>query len=106
MYYLVNFTATDGATDDFILSAPFMATFTVGDTNGDTTNVSVMILNDDFVERLETFELSIGNVTSEAIAGIGNPNSETVNIIDNDSEWNRRVTPIRTRRPGRIFKRY
>ena len=83
---MVNFTATDGATDDFILSAPFMATFTVGDTNGDTTNVSVMILNDDFVERPETFDLSISNVTSTVMASVGNNDSVTITITDNNSE--------------------
>ena len=45
-----------------------------------------MILNDDFVERLETFELSISNVTSDAIASAGNPDTATVTITDNDSE--------------------
>ena len=83
---LFNVTATDGATDDFILSAPFMATFTIGATNGDTTNVSVMILNDDFVEGLETFDLSINNVTSTVMASVGNNDSVTITITDNDSE--------------------
>ena len=91
---MVNSTAAD---DDFILSAPFMATFTIGATNGDTTNVSVMILNDDFVERLETFDLSINNVTSEAMVRVVNPSTETVNITDNDSEfeWNKNNCCIR-----------
>ena len=65
---------------------PFLVTFPVGAVDGSTANVSVMVLNDDFVEGAETFFLSISNVTSDAIASAGNPDTATIAITDNDSE--------------------
>ena len=50
------------------------------------TNVSVMILNDDFVEAIETFDLSITSVSSTATASVGLLNSSSVSITDNDGE--------------------
>ena len=65
---------------------PFLVTFTVGAVDSSNANVSIMILNDDFVEGAETFIVSISNVTSDAIASVGNPDTATVTITDNDSE--------------------
>ena len=65
-----------------------MVTFTVGSADGATAYVSVMILNDDFVEGEETFDLSISSVSSSASANTGSPSSSTVSITDNDSEIN------------------
>ena len=63
-----------------------MATFSVGATNNSTVDVTVTILNDDFLEGPETFDLSITNVTSTLIASVGNTGSVTVTITDQDSE--------------------
>ena len=66
---------------------PFLVTFPVGAVDSSTANVSVMVLNDDFVEGAETFIVSISNVTSDAIASAGNPDAATITITDNDSDW-------------------
>ena len=63
-----------------------MATFQIGATNSATEDVSVRILNDDFVEADETFTLEITDVISMAMASEGSPSSATVTITDNDSE--------------------
>ena len=63
-----------------------MVTFSVGSADGATAYVSVMILNDDFVEGEETFDLFISSVSSSASANTGSPSSSTVSITDNDSE--------------------
>ena len=63
-----------------------MATFSVGATDNSTVDVMLMILNDDFVEGPETFNLSITNVTSTLMASVGNTGSVTITITDNDSE--------------------
>ena len=47
-------------------------------------NVTMMILNDDLEEGQETFELSITNVTSDAVVLIGSSGNDTVTIIDNE----------------------
>ena len=65
-----------------------MVTFTVGSADGATAYVSAMILNDDFVEGEETFDLFISSVSSSASANTGSPSSSTVSITDNDSEFN------------------
>ena len=54
--------------------------------DGATVNVSVLIVNDLFVETQETFELSIANITSSDMALISGPESVTVNITDSESE--------------------
>lgn len=81
---------TGGVADDFGFVSPFVATFTVGTNDSATQDVSVMILNDDFVESPETFNLSITSVTSVSMANVGNQDADTVTIIidDNDSELN------------------
>ena len=63
-----------------------MATFSVGATNNSTVDVTVTILNDDFLEGPEAFDLSITNVTSTLMASVGNTGSVTVTITDQDSE--------------------
>ena len=63
-----------------------MATFSVGATNNFTVDVTITILNDDFLEGTETFDLSITNVTSTLMASVGNTGSVTVTITDQDSE--------------------
>ena len=66
---------------------PFTTSFTAGSVNGTTADVSVYILNDDFVEGPETFDLSITSVSSNATASIGSPDITTVTITDNDSKY-------------------
>ena len=75
-----------GSDNDFTQAVPFMATFSVGATDNSTVNVTVMILNDTFVERPETFDLSISNVTSTVMASVGNNDSVPITITDNNSE--------------------
>ena len=75
-----------GSNNDFTQAVPFMATFSIGATDNSTVSVTVMILNDDFVERPETFDLSISNVTSTVMASAGSNDSVTITITDNDSE--------------------
>lgn len=75
--------ATEGTSDDFTLMSPHVVTFTAGSIGIVTANVSVMILNDEFVEGLETFELSISSVTSNVLAAVGDQESD-VTIRDND----------------------
>lgn len=72
--------------DDFTLTSPLMVTFAAGATNGATANVSVMILDDAFIEGLETFNVSISDIRTDAMASTGNSDSTSVTIIDNDSE--------------------
>ena len=81
------FTATDGAMDDFFQMIPVTLTFFVGAIDNDTADVSVMILNDDFVEGDETFDLSISNVLSTAMASAGSPDAAAVTITDDDSKY-------------------
>ena len=85
---LFTLTATNGgATDDFFQMVPVTLTFSVGAVENDTADVSVMILNDDFVEGDETFDLSISSVMSSASASSGMSNRSTITITDNDSEY-------------------
>ena len=65
----------------------YTLTFNAGDTNSSTTDISVLILSDDFVEEPETFDLSISGVSSAAMASAGSPDSATVTITDDDSKF-------------------
>ena len=78
--------ASRGVADDFTLANPFFATFGVGSVDGATVDISVIIVNDDFVEGPESFHLFISNITSTAMAIAGSLGSDTVTINDNDSE--------------------
>ena len=71
--------------DDFTLTVPFVATFTVGSLNGATINVPVMILNDDVVEGPETLTVVLSDVASDATADPGTTVVD-VTITDNDGE--------------------
>ena len=82
-------TATGGTDDDFsqIDITNIMATFAVGASDGLTANISLILLNDDFVEGPETFIIYISNVTSTALVYVGNKTSDTVTINDNDGKY-------------------
>ena len=84
---VVTVTATESSDDDFTQATPFMATFSVGATNNSTVYVTLLILNDDFVEGPERFDLSITNVTSTQMATATSTDATTVTISDNDSEY-------------------
>ena len=62
-------------------SGPYSVTFTAGDT---TASVNVSINDDNILENVEDFMVTI--MTGPLPVGVtrGNPGSATVNILDND----------------------